>query len=140
MLGQLRGASPAGSARSSVQAGDTAVDVTRRARRTESLSPGIEGDQQDRHESRDVTKKKTPASTTADKGDVTRDGWGEPTAAAPVKKMGRGRFDEHRQPEADRAGPSHGGFRPLQKRPAPPSQSPMKVSPKIQRQRAIMYM
>ncbi|MCP4545849.1 MAG: hypothetical protein GY835_05205, partial [bacterium] len=91
-----RGASPAGSAVSSLQAGETAADVAKRVR-TESLSPGIEGEPRDRHESRDPMKKMTPASMAVGRGispaSFEGDDWPRKTATPPVKKMGRGRFD-----------------------------------------------
>ncbi|MCP4549732.1 MAG: hypothetical protein GY835_25020 [bacterium] len=88
-------------------------------------------------------KKLTPASMAVGTGispaSFEGDDWPRKIATPPVKKMGRGGFDAHLRPGADGAGPSHGGFRLPQKHPAQTSQSPMKVSPKIQRQRAIQY-
>ncbi len=98
--------SPAGSMQSSVHLGEGAADYSQRAKTPtweQSPSPSAQDRQQDEHESRDPTKKKTPArkdsgskrtsQPSSDKGSNKQKE--KHAEKEKVKPMGRGRFDAY---------------------------------------------
>ncbi len=145
---QSRAVSPSMSVASSVRAGESAAEVSQRAR-AESVSPGAGSQPWDQHASRDKTKKVTLATKAVGRGmspasSGGNDDWPRASAIPPVKKTGRGGFDAPTGPGMGGLGPgpSHAGLRPPQvgqKRPAQLSKSLMKVMPKIQRQVNVQH-